>query len=58
MRALNLSGYLLGATLVFEYRFDMGLALSKEVLIYTNQWEDGNYGRSGLTFNFKIDYQF
>ena len=47
-----------GANLVFEYRFDMGLALSKEVLIYTNQWEGGNYSFSGLTFNFKIDYQF
>jgi hypothetical protein len=57
-KTLNLSGYMPGANLVFEYRFDMGLALSKEVLIYTNQWEGGKYSFSSHSFNFKIDYQF
>ena len=58
MRALNLSGYMLGANLVFEHRFDMGLALSLEALTYNNRWESGKYNFSGSVMNFKIDYQF
>ncbi len=57
-RTLNLSGYMPGANLVFEYRFDMGLALSLETLTYNNRWESGKYRFSGSVMNFKIDYQF
>ncbi len=57
-KALDLNGHMPGANLVFEYRFDMGLALSQEALIYTNQWEGGKYSSSSITVNFKIDYQF
>ena len=49
---------MLGANLVFEHRFDMGLALSLEALTYNNRWESGKYNFSGSVMNFKIDYQF
>ncbi len=57
-KTLNLSGYMPGANLAFEYRFDMGLALSLEALTYNNRWESDKYNLSGSVLNFKIDYQF
>ncbi|MEW6993500.1 hypothetical protein AADZ84_04415 [Colwelliaceae bacterium MEBiC 14330] len=57
-KTLNLSGYMPGANLAFEYRFDMGLALSLEALTYENRWEGGKYSFSDSVLNFKIDYQF
>jgi hypothetical protein len=47
-----------GANVAFEYRFDMGLALSLEALTYNNRWECGEYSFSDATLNFKIDYHF
>jgi hypothetical protein len=57
-KALDLSGHMAGANVAFEYRFDMGLALSLEALTYNNRWEGGEYSFSDATLNFKIDYQF
>jgi hypothetical protein len=47
-----------GANVAFEYRFDMGLALSLEALTYQNRWEGNKYSISDTALNFKIDYQF
>ncbi len=55
---LDLHGYMTGANLALEYRFDNGLALISEVLIFDNKWESDTYSYSGDAFNFKIDYQF
>ncbi len=57
-KALDLSGHMTGANIAFEYRFDMGLALSLEALTYQNRWEGDEYSISDTALNFKIDYQF